>query len=97
MRQCQALQKVLRRDSGPTRKQTMKMESAQAGALGERRQTGLLRVMFIQIMNDGGNSFVVVHERILGEPPPARHPFLAVREAPANDMALLTSTPHCLR
>src|ERR1043166_614575 len=41
------LQKIFRRDAGPVRKQSVKMKRAQADALRERVQIGLLRMMSI--------------------------------------------------
>jgi len=73
----EALQKILRRHTGPGRKQAMKVELAQASLPGEHCQLRLLCMMLIQVPDHASDSFVIVH--VVSLPLRARsfHPLLA--------------------
>lgn len=67
MGQSEALQEILRRNSRPGRKQTMKIIRTQSDMFGELRQIRLIGVIFIQIPDDTCNPFVIAHEAIYEE------------------------------
>ncbi len=76
--ECQTLEEIFWRDSGPSGEETMKMMRAQLDPGGQSVQMGLFCVVLIQESDDGSNAFVVVHAATLVRVRASRHPVLAV-------------------
>jgi len=57
----QALEKIFRGDSGPPMKEAVKMELTQSGDAGQSMQIGLEHVVLVQIADDPGYAFEIVH------------------------------------
>lgn len=65
MRMGQALKKILGRDTGPPREESMKVKLTQTGLFGELGQIRLFGMVFVEIANHASNAVVIVHARIL--------------------------------
>src|SRR5438045_2496784 len=57
------LQKIFWSNAGPVGKKPVKMKLTQADALSDRVQVRLRGVMSIEVADNGGNAFVIVHAR----------------------------------
>ena len=68
MSMCQALQKALGSNPGPTRKQPLKMEPTQLRHASQSGQVRLLRVLLVEILDNTRDSFVIGHATSLEEP-----------------------------
>jgi hypothetical protein len=73
-----ALEEILGCDAGPGGEKPMKVKWAQSNACRQVSQTGLFRVMLVQMPNDTGNAFVVVHAPNMASWNTLSHPILAV-------------------
>ena len=73
----EALEEILGCDGGPGEEQAVEMEPAQAEILCQGRQIGLLCVVLVQIADDEGNAFVVVHVSMMPLKERRCHPILA--------------------
>ena len=74
------LEESLGRDTGPARKEPMKMELAQLCYPSQIQERRLLLVMHVDVADDFLDSFVVVHANMLAEESARNHPILAVKQ-----------------
>jgi len=71
------LEEIFWRDARPGGEQPVKMKRAQPDVLGQSGQVRLLGVAFIQVPDDAGNSFIIVHAANLSLKSHRAHPVLA--------------------
>src|SRR5437660_6868207 len=73
----QALEKILRSNSGPRREETVEVKRAESRLSRQHFQTRLLCVALVEGSNDFGNALVIVHNSSLPSLQASSHPILA--------------------
>jgi len=75
----ETLDEIFWSHSGPVGEKPVEMEGAESGARRQGLQARLFSVVLIQVPDDGGNAFVIAHDRTLTPARDGAHPILAAK------------------